>query len=751
MTRPCCRILPTVLFVLYAIGCNRAGTQTGLGGAGGQGGEGGATTGGGDASSGGSGGSSLGGNSTVGGTRPGTGGTTLGSGGSASGGISGPSTGGSSGSGGVVVGNGGTASGGASGSSATGGSTGRGTGGISASGGNAGGSGGAGGSTSPDANVADSARTDADSLGPNGPIYVSPTGDDSNPGTLARPVRTLTKARDVARTLIGTMTADVSVYVRGGTYPLTSTLTFSNADSGTGGFYVKYMAYPDERPLITGGQPIKGWTLFDSTKGIYAATGVTTPFRQLYVNGVKAIRARSPNLGTNGEPNFTRCTGWDGTAHNFQVASSEVGSWKNLDKVEMHLMVLWADNTMRIASITTSGSTATIKVQSPEDMIFGRPNPAFFPSQMRFYFENAYEFLDQAGEWYLDETAKTLYYKPRSGEDMTTATVVAPMLETLMSVNGTSTSNQAGYIWFEGLTFAHSTYMRPSQYGFLNAQAGQYNITAPGNNQQTVGRPGAGVTVTNANHIHFERNLFTQMAATGLDFISGTHDDMIIGNAFTDIGGSGISIGKFVVDETTEYHVVYNPADKNDICTRDTIKNNYINHVTTEIQGATGIAAGYPAYVDIEHNEISHTNYSGISVGYGWNLAANAMTNNKINYNNVHDVCEILADCGSIYTLSNQMPASEMQYNYCHDFQQSQWADYSINNLYMDEGTDGYTVAHNVLVNSPNIVHQNKNGSNMTITDNGPNPSGAQATIASAGIEAAYVDIKNLAIPAATF
>ena len=69
----------------------------------------------------------------------------------------------------------------------------------------------------------------------------------------------------------------------------------------------------------------------------------------------------------------------------------------------------------------------------------------------------------------------------------------------------------------------------------------------------------------------------------------------------------------------------------------------------------------------------------------------------------------------------------------------------------MDEQTDGYTVAHNVLLNSPNIVHQNKNGPNMTIMDNGPDPTGAQETIASAGIEPAYEYIKDLTIPAAQF
>ena len=584
-----------------------------------------------------------------------------------------------------------------------------------------------------------------------GAVYVAPNGDDSNPGTLAQPVRTLAKARDLARPRLASMTSDLAVYLRAGTYPVSSTVTFSNADSGQNGHYVKYLAYPGERPLITGGQPIKGWTVHDAAKNIYSVSGVTARFRQIYVNGVKAVRARSPNQGANGAPNFTQLSGYDSGAQTFQVPSTQVSTWNNLTKVEMHLMVLWADNVMRIASITSAGGTASIKVQSPENMIFGRPNPAFFPSQMRFYFENAYELLDQPGEWYLDETTNVLYYKAPSGEDMTTATVIAPSVETLVSVNGTSTSDQASYLWFQGLTFAHSNYLRASQYGFLDAQAGLYNLTAPGNNAQTVGRPAAGVTVTNANHIHFERNLFTQMASTGLDFTSGTHDDLIIGNAFTDIGATAIALGKFVVDEKTDYHTPYNPTDKNDICTRDTIKDNYVDRATTEVQGAIGIAAGYPAYLDLEHNEVGHVSYSGISVGYGWNSGPSAMTNNKIDFNNVHDVCQILADCGSIYTLSAQLPASEMLNNYAHDFQTSQWADYSINNLYLDEGTDGYTVAHNVLVNSPNIVHQNKNGPNVTITDNGPTPNNAQATIMSAGIEPAYADIKTLTIPAASF
>jgi hypothetical protein len=588
-------------------------------------------------------------------------------------------------------------------------------------------------------------------------IYVAPDGDDTNPGTLGEPLKTVAKARDLVRTrnsgMTSGMTADITVYLRGGTYQQTSTLTFGNADSGKGGSYVKYMAYPGERPLITGGKPITGWK--DAGNGMYSADAGTTAFRQLYVNGVKAIRARTPNLLANNVANFNRLSGWDKNANNLQVPTSAVATWANLTKVEMHVMIAWGDSTLRIASITSSGSTALVKLQSPESpMVFVRPNPRMdqvgWGSGRAYYFENAIEMLDQAGEWYLDETTHTVYYKPRSGEDMATATVIVPMVETIMSVKGTSTSDQASYLWFEGLSFAHSTFMRPSEQGFLDGQAGQYNLTAQSNNNQTVARPPAGVSVMNANHIRFERNLFTQMGATGLDFVSGTHDDMIIGNAITDIAGNGLSIGKFTASETTEYHVPYNPSDKNEICTRDTIKNNYIDRVTTEFQGGCGIAAGYPAYIDIQHNEVSHTNYTGISIGYGWTSSPTAMTNNKITYNNIHHVNEILTDGGAIYTLSNQGTGSEIQYNYIHDYACSKWADYGCNGLYLDEKTSGYTVAHNVMVNCPTNVAQNQTGAN-TITDNGGNPQGAQETKATAGIESAYAEIKNLTVPAAKF
>ncbi len=292
-----------------------------------------------------------------------------------------------------------------------------------------------------------------------------------------------------------------------------------------------------------------------------------------------------------------------------------------------------------------------------------------------------------------------------------------------------------------------------SKEGFLNLQGGQFNVEVLeengllGSNKFLLWRPNAGVSVTNVSHFIFERNVFTQMAATGLDFISGTNDNRIEGNIFTDIGGSGISIGKFAADSTTEIHIPYNPADKDEISTRDTIRNNLVTHGTTEIQGGVGIIAGYPRYIVIEHNEVSYMNYTGISVGFGWTKQQTAMTNNKINRNEIHHVAQLLSDGGAIYTLSNQGTGSEIMYNYSHDISASKWSDYWTCPIYLDEGSSGFTVAHNVAVNAPKGTACNHCGTNTTTDNDGNSPE----VIANAGIEDSFADILSYSIPLPDF
>ncbi len=593
-------------------------------------------------------------------------------------------------------------------------------------------------------------------------FHVSPSGNDAAEGTMAAPFKTLEQAQRAVRGVNKSMSEDINVYLHEGTYQLSSTLHMSNADGGTNGHFVRYQAAPGETPLVTGGVPVNGWELYDAERNIWCAKDVVNRFRQLYVNGKKAIRARHPNCKPNGDHYFNRLAKVDTVGRAFDVYTDQIKQLENQKKAEIHVMVAWADQVLRIDEVKYNGNTCKIIPQDPErTRLFRRAYPmlgtAFMsnpPKQQCYYLENDMSLLDMAGEWYLDEDSNTLYYMPREGEDMTTANVVAPNVETLIEVKGANTKEKVQNISFSGIVFAHTNYMRPSNEGFLNLQAGQFAVNVVEDwrgllksNEFMLWHPAAGIEVTNASRVIFEDNIFTQMAATGLDFTSGTNDTRIEGNVFTEIGGSSISIGKFAPDSLTEIHKGYNPADKDEICTRDTVKNNYVHNTTNEIQGGVPILGGYPRYVVIEHNEVSYANYSGISVGFGWTKGQTAMDGNKINYNEIHHIARLLCDGAAIYTLSNQGKNGQIMYNYSHDINGSDWADYWTCPIYQDEGTSGFEIAYNVAVNAPKGTACNQCGDNYAHDNDGSD----QGVISRAGIESKYKSIKQKEIPLPNF
>ena len=121
------------------------------------------------------------------------------------------------------------------------------------------------------------------------------------------------------------------------------------------------------------------------------------------------------------------------------------------------------------------------------------------------------------------------------------------------------------------------------------------------------------------------------------------------------------------------------------------------------------------------------------------------MSSNHIDSNDVHHFALVLGDAGGIYTLSNQQPNSTMNYNYIHDYFPVAWADNGINGIYLDEQTSGYSVVGNVFVNAggDDKVHRNQAPNNTESNNDGT----SATTIANAGIEAAFRDIKNFNIP----
>ncbi|MCX5056426.1 RICIN domain-containing protein [Streptomyces sp. NBC_00452] len=566
-------------------------------------------------------------------------------------------------------------------------------------------------------------------------FYVDPVnGSDSNSGTSTTAAfRTVQAAQAAVRAVNTNMSDDIVVNLRGGTYPLTAPITFGTSDSGTNGHTVVYQAYNGETPVITGGKAVTGWTA--AANGEYKAPVGSLNFRQLYVNGVRATRARFPDVGSD-----FQLQGSDKTNKLLKVLSSQVSNWDQLSKVEMMLETQWGESYLRLKSISSSNGTANISIQDHEaGILFQRPFPVLSDGSP-LHFENAHEFLNEPGEFYVDTAAQTVYYKPRPGEDMSTATVQAPTLKTLFDIKGTNLGSPAHDLRFSGITFTQTTWMEATDNGYLNAQGGNYNLSADNSNNQFVGRPPAGVQAANADRVSFTGNTFTQMGATALDLSHGVHGSTVTGNLIYDISGNGIMVGKFS-DPTVEYHTIYNPPtspageDAREVVKNVTVKDNLITRIGEDYLGTAGIDAGFVNSTTIDHNDISDTPWAGISLGWGWQSAANAEGNNSVSYNRLGNVMNRLCDSAGIYHLSND-PGTVINGNYIHDAIRGPAACGSaVAGIYTDEGSNNMTLSNNVLSHTDGFINQNRNGSSVTLTNN---KTSGDSVIKASGLESAY-------------
>ena len=563
--------------------------------------------------------------------------------------------------------------------------------------------------------------------------YVSASGDDGADGSKASPFASLERARDEVRKHNENMSGDIIVHIAGGEYTLDETLCFNEKDGASNGFSVKYVG--EEGAVISGGARLEGFETYDEENGIYSVSVPEgTDFRQLYVNGEKMIRSDTEHgyktriVGASRfKADGTLIPEWNNNGAEETLAQADYGElyirscefpeFKNPQDVEIHIFSAWTKNVLRVQSVERDREVAIIRVQEPEGkLIFNRMHPDIDGySHMNthafaYYLENAYELIDWYGEWYLDKAASTLYIKAPENTDMKTAEVIYPRLETLVNIESES-KEKIKNLSFEGLSFRYSNWTAPSEQGFVEVQAGMYaNRCVFATNDMSVNRPPAAIIASDTENLTIEGCTVENAGAAGIDLKRATASSLIKDNRVQNISGNGIMIGSFVVDENTDIHVVYNPADESEICTGDTITNNLVTNIGTDYEGSVGIAAGYPRDILIEHNEVSYAPYTGISVGYGWSAEDNAMRHNRILNNEIHHTSQVLCDAGGIYTLSKQ-PDSEIIGNYIHDIELPDGADYATSGIYMDEQTAGFTVKNNVIYHAWG-VGRNNNGEN---------------------------------------
>lgn len=295
-------------------------------------------------------------------------------------------------------------------------------------------------------------------------VYVSPDGDDKNDGTKASPFQTLERARDEVRKINDDMTGDIIVYLEDGRYTLRETFQLGLEDSGTNGYNIVYRAEEGAEPVISGAYevPASAWTQteINGVDGYVMDASMIEDTRHFYVNGERQQRARGED----------RPAGF-GYQHlvGFSIPTTgkyaDMASWRNIRNIEI---------------VTDSMCTGYRGgIDKIENGVAVMKQPYFYEAD-KFsncnnvtWVENAYELLDEPGEWYLDQTEKKLYYIPKAGVNMETADILIPTVENLVEGVGYSGDVKIKNIVFDGITFSYNTWLRTnSDLGYADAQAG---------------------------------------------------------------------------------------------------------------------------------------------------------------------------------------------------------------------------------------------------------------------------------------
>ena len=597
-----------------------------------------------------------------------------------------------------------------------------------------------------------------------GEIWISPKGSDFNDGTRQSPKATLTsalrQAREWRRTEDNRIQGGITIYMEGGTYAFHEPVFIRPEDSGTKESPTIIRSVGDEKVILSGGISIKGWKKQGKVwvADVPAFNGRPLDFRQLWVNGKKAVRARD----VEDFEKMNRICSVDEKNEILYVPAVSIrrlidnkGNLK-AKYAEMVLHQMWCVANLRIRSVEVQGDSAAIRFHQPESRIqfehpWPRPMVTTDGHNSAFYLTNARELQDVPGEWYHDIDARKVYYYPREGEKMQEAEVIVPAVETLVRVEGTL-DRPVCHIRFEKITFSYTTWMRPSEKGHVPLQAGMYltdgyriepkmqrdYLNHPLDNQGWLGRPAAAVRVVAARQIDFERCRFEHLGSTGLDYEEAVQGGVVRGCLFLDIAGNGLLVGSFS-PAAHETHLPYDPADRREVCTQQQINNCYFTEIGNEDWGCLAIAAGYVGDVNIEHNEISEVPYSGISLGWGWTQTVNCMRNNRVHANLIHHYAKHMYDVAGIYTLGSQ-PKSYVTENCVHSIYKPGYVHDPNHWFYTDEGSSFITVRDNWTEGEKYL--QNANGPGNVWENNGPK---VDSVIRErAGLEAGYKDLLNI-------
>ncbi|BDT66908.1 hypothetical protein os1_10740 [Comamonadaceae bacterium OS-1] len=514
-------------------------------------------------------------------------------------------------------------------------------------------------------------------------FFVAKNGSDDNSGSIDDPFFSLDRAQyfvRYSRSNSPSKEADIYVVVRAGIYEFDKPLYLTTPEDGgtVNGARTTYISFPGEKVIFSGGRRITSW----SKEGLNYYSNSNYYFRQLYVDGRRAVRARWPNQG-----NYSKLKDWFGDKNIDPTSISKINRFitidsenllnlENWDGVELFLQREFGQEILRIERVEVAGEKKVFFKEPENSNAFDKKFPRKFSNQS-FHLENSKYFIDSPYEWYLDPVGKILI-SGLGNFDPNMAVMTAPKLSSLIFISGDDGAPLHN-LTISGFVFSYTGWIDPMN-GFSPVQANIEKRVLVEKNYI----PGA-ISASKVSGLKILDNYFNNLGGVGFSSGSGLKNSTIKCNIFEDI-----SAGAIVLDGDLKAN-----ASVSDLTKYIDVSSNLVSRIGLDYYGAAAIFAGYVSNLTVDNNIISDAPYTGISVGWGWTEKQTQMQENNITGNSISNVMNVLSDGAPIYLLSSQ-PLSNIRYNVIDNVNLSNWATFRfMAGIYLDKGVSGVTVEDN--------------------------------------------------------
>ncbi len=532
-------------------------------------------------------------------------------------------------------------------------------------------------------------------------IYVSPKGDDRNPGTIQQPLATLIAARNMIRKIkkAGKLREHINVIIKSGVYPVTEAINFTAEDSGTQEHPITYQAEKANSAIFSGGIKLPEFQVKSDGNWILVLQSIVTKNtlpgqlsmsklpEQLFINGYRAPKSVYPDSGyflpsaVSEKVVNTDKAGADSAIIKIKLNKEQVNYFNTLSPADLQQAIVtfyhnWDFSRKKILNYSPADSSFYISGNKMKPW-----NPLNKLSTLAI--ENIKAALKKGGQWCYDQDGNIIY-KPKSGEQPKTTIATTPLIEQFLIFKG-SESSKVSFLNFKGLSFEMTKYTMP--------KTGIEPVQAAANTQ-------AAIVLDFSDNINFSNCSVSKTGQSALWIRRGCTYISAEQCLFKDLGANAVKIGEQNMAQNEAMHTHHNRI------------NNCIMQSGSKIfPSAAALIIFQSGNNTVTHNDISDFIYTGISVGWTWGYGESLAKNNNISYNHIHHLgWGILSDMGGIYTLGKS-EGTVLRNNVLHDIFSKGYGGWG---LYTDEGSTGILLENNLVYNCKSAgFHQHYGQDNM--------------------------------------